>query len=65
MAEESRRRRRKRRSTGFAGYYLNPDQFGYTTAQEPTERIAGGEMSTATAGAGGDSGGGTAAGGSS
>ena len=37
------------------GFYLSPQQFGYTTAQDPTAGMAGGEMSTAT---GGDAGGG-------
>lgn len=42
------------------GYYLSPDQFGFSTAQQgPTAGMAGGEMSTATGGvsSGGDSGG--------
>ena len=48
-------------SLGVGGYYLSPDQFGYTTAQAGS---AGGEMSTATggdSGGGGDGGGGGAA----
>lgn len=67
MSEKKRARRRVSRGeqrrangrgvTGLAyysgGYYLNPQQFGYYTAQTPH-----GEMSTATSGAGGDSGGG-------
>lgn len=45
-------------SLGVGGYYLNPDQFGYTTAQAGS---AGGAMSTATGDSGGGDGGGGAA----
>lgn len=40
------------------GYYLNPDQFGYTTAQSGS---AGGALSGDASGGGGDGGGGGAA----
>lgn len=69
--EEIRRRMRGERRRGSyggvygltywtGGFYLSPAQFGYTTAQEPVNGFGGGEMSTATAGAGD---GGAAAGG--
>lgn len=61
--EESWMRRMRPRG-GYAlrgGFYLSPQQFGYTTAQAPAEGFGGGEMSTATAGAGGGEGGGGAA----
>jgi hypothetical protein len=65
---EIRRRLRGERRRGYYGgvygvayvgqsYYLSPDQFGYTTAQAPTEGLGGGQMSTAT---GGDAAGGAA-----
>lgn len=68
MTEEEIRRKGQRRLPGarsgaygvsylYGGYYLSPDQFGYTTAQAGS---TGGEMSTATGDSGGGDGGGSA-----
>lgn len=63
MPKGERRAKSGRGVTGVSylagGYYLNPEQFGYYTAQSPT-----GGMTTATAGAGEGSGGDGGGGGS-
>lgn len=44
-------------SLGLGGYYLSPDQFGYTTAQAGSA-VEGGGLGDGGAGGGGDGGGG-------
>ena len=72
MTEEEIRRKGMRRLPGarsgaygvsylYGGYYLSPDQFGYTTSQT-WGSSGGGEMTTTGSGgeSGGDAGGGSA-----